>query len=181
MLRSHIWHKWFYGILFMGISPLNLWKVRNIITFAQQAWHKWTVHRFFVSLTSSVENSLCFCVKCMKVRCCHSSNPLLMPQVICTLATSFYFHPADLIFGHLALFKKEWCCVFKRLAFHFFSWYESNGFLREAFRKTIIFCVLYGIKNTSRWCMFHYSIDQGCNSFIGQLPVLRFPWVKLVL
>ena len=46
MLRSNIWQKGFYSILFMGSSLLYLWKVRNIMTLAEQAGYKWTVNCF---------------------------------------------------------------------------------------------------------------------------------------
>ena len=136
---------------------------------------------FFVILSFYAEKRLSLSVICMYWVSCMKANPVLVPQVISTLATGFYFHTSHLVCCHLTLFKKEWCWVFQRFLFHIFRWYEIQGIRGEEFRKTIFFGVLNRVEHTSWWNILNNSFDEGWHPSISQLPILRFPWVKLVL
>lgn len=136
---------------------------------------------FFVILSFYAEKRLSLSVICMYWVSCMKANPVLVPQVISTLATGFYFHTSHLVCCHLTLFKKEWCWVFRRFLFHIFRWYEIQGIRGEEFRKTIFFGVLNRVEHTSWWNILNNSFDKGWHSSISQLPILGFPWVKLVL
>lgn len=92
---------------------------------------------FFVILSFYAEKKLSLSVICMYWVSCMKANPVLVPQVISTLAKGFYFHTSHLVCCHLTLFKKEWCWVFQRFLFHIFRWYEIQGIRGEEFRKTI--------------------------------------------
>lgn len=135
---------------------------------------------FFVILSFYAEKRLSLSVICMYWVSCMKANPVLVPQVISTLATGFYFHTSHLVCCHLTLFKKEWCWVFQRFLFHIFRWYEIQGIRGEEFRKTIFFGVLNRVEHTSWWNILNNSFDKGWHSSISQLPILRFAWVKLV-
>lgn len=135
---------------------------------------------FFVILSFYAEKRLSLSVICMYWVSCMKANPVLVPQVISTLATGFYFHTSHLVCCHLTLFKKEWCWVFQRFLFHIFRWYEIQGIRGEEFRKTTFFGVLNRVEHTSWWNILNNSFDKGWHSSISQLPILRFPWVKLV-
>lgn len=135
---------------------------------------------FFVILSFYAEKRLSLSVICMYWVSCMKANPVLVPQVISTLATGFYFHTSHLVCCHLTLFKKKWCWVFQRFLFHIFRWYEIQGIRGEEFRKTTFFGVLNRVEHTSWWNILNNSFDKGWHSSINQLPILRFPWVKLV-